>query len=119
MFSGRLNTIPVQYYSKKHIFATMKESILIIGSNGQIGTELANALRSKHGSDNVITSDIRPPEHSESHERFETIDVLDQPALKNLFIKYEPTQVYLLAALLSATGEQYPKKAWELNMNGL
>ncbi len=97
----------------------MKQSILIIGSNGQIGTELANALRSKYGSENVITSDIRRPEHVEIHENFEIIDVLDQPALQSMFEKHKPTQVYLLAALLSATGEQYPKKAWELNMNGL
>jgi len=97
----------------------MKESILIIGSNGQIGTELANALRSKYGSENVVTSDIRRPERIDSFEKFEIIDVLDQPALQVLFEKHKPTQVFLLAALLSATGEQYPKKAWELNMNGL
>ncbi len=97
----------------------MKDTIIIIGSNGQIGTELAIALRKKFGVSNVITSDIREPQQIGSDEKFETINVLDKEGLKNLFIKYKPTQVYLLAAMLSAVGEQYPQKAWDLNMNGL
>ncbi|SJN20261.1 UDP-glucose 4-epimerase related protein [Sphingobacterium sp. JB170] len=91
----------------------------MIGANGQIGTELAVALRQKFGSENVITSDLREPRSPKEGEIFEIINVLDKPALKALFEKYKPTQVYLLAAMLSATGEQYPMKAWDLNMNGL
>lgn len=97
----------------------MKETIIILGSNGQIGTELAIALRTKFGVENVITSDIREPKSIGEGEIFETINVLDKEGIKNLFEKYKPTQVYLLAAMLSATGEQYPQKAWDLNMNGL
>lgn len=97
----------------------MKESIIIIGSNGQIGTELANALRQKFGQKNVLTTDIRQPKDLDSEDHFEEIDVLNQEALESLFQRHQPTQVYLLAALLSAVGEQYPKKAWDLNMVGL
>lgn len=91
----------------------------MIGANGQIGSELAAALRQKFGNENVITSDIREPNNRKEGEIFETINVLDKEALKALFEKYKPTQIYLLAAMLSATGEQYPQKAWDLNMNGL
>lgn len=97
----------------------MKESIIIIGSNGQIGTELAHTLRKTYGNTAVITSDIRQPEHLAEEEIFENIDVLQKEDLRQLFVKYKPTQVYLLAAMLSATGEQHPRKAWDLNMNGL
>lgn len=97
----------------------MKERIIIIGANGQIGSELAVALRQKFGTGNVITSDIRHPETLKEGEIFETINVLDKEALKSLLTKHQPTQIYLLAAMLSATGEQYPQKAWDLNMNGL
>ncbi|GGE10073.1 MULTISPECIES: NAD-dependent epimerase/dehydratase family protein [Sphingobacterium] len=97
----------------------MKEVILMIGANGQIGSELAAALRIKFGNENVITSDIRAPKEIAEGEIFETLNVLDKEAIKALIIKYKPTQIYLLAAMLSATGEQYPQKAWDLNMNGL
>ncbi|MFZ4862632.1 NAD-dependent epimerase/dehydratase family protein [Sphingobacterium sp. Mn56C] len=97
----------------------MKETVIILGSNGQIGTELAIALREKFGVENVVTTDIREPQNLGSHDIFHPINVLDKEALKALFLTYKPTQVYLLAAMLSATGEQYPQKAWDLNMNGL
>lgn len=97
----------------------MEESIIIIGSNGQIGTELAAALRNKFGKDSVLSCDINPPSQADPSANFETLDVLDKKALRALYEKRKPTQVYLLAALLSATGEQFPKKAWELNMDGL
>src|SRR5690606_36311963 len=97
----------------------MEERIIIIGSNGQIGTELAGALREIHGSNAVITSDIRPPAIDNPLEIFEQTDVLDKVSLQQIFRKHQPTQVYLLAAMLSATGEKYPRKAWDLNMDGL
>lgn len=97
----------------------MKEVILMIGANGQIGSELAAALRIKFGNENVITSDIREPKEIAEGEIFETLNVLDKEAIKALILKYKPTHIYLLAAMLSATGEQYPQKAWDLNMNGL
>jgi nucleoside-diphosphate-sugar epimerase len=97
----------------------MEEAIIIIGSNGQIGTELAATLRTIHGNQAIITADINRPLIVNEDEQFELIDVLDVPALQELFKKYKPTQVYLLAAMLSATGEKFPRKAWDLNMNGL
>jgi len=97
----------------------MKESIIILGSNGQIGIELAAALRLKYGDDSVLTTDIRTPNDQTPDGNFKIVDVLDKEALNNLFKQHRPTQVYLLAALLSATGEQFPKKAWKLNMDGL
>ncbi len=97
----------------------MEEQIIIIGSNGQIGTELAIALRAKFGKNQVVTADIREPQTTVSDGPFEIIDVLDKVALHQLFTKYRPTQVYLLAAMLSATGEKHPRQAWDLNVNGL
>lgn len=97
----------------------MEESIIIIGSNGQIGTELAIALRAIYGNQAIITADINRPLIVNEDEQFEMIDVLDNQALQNIFKKYKPTQVYLLAAMLSATGEKFPRQAWDLNMNGL
>ncbi|MCD0486625.1 NAD-dependent epimerase/dehydratase family protein [Pedobacter sp. MC2016-14] len=98
----------------------MIEKILVLGSNGQIGTELVTALRSGYGVDNVVACDIRRPDYDiKNSGPFEFVNVLEKDTLNNIFQKYKPTQVYLLAALLSATGEQNPKLAWDLNMNGL
>ncbi|RYE38623.1 MAG: NAD-dependent epimerase/dehydratase family protein [Sphingobacteriales bacterium] len=98
----------------------MQEIILVVGSNGQIGTELVNALRKIYGSSSVVACDIRRPDYEDKHGGpFEFVNVLEKDVLKQIFKKYKPTQVYLLAALLSATGEQNPKLAWDLNMNGL
>lgn len=97
----------------------MSETIIIIGSNGQIGTELAISLREIYGSEAVITADIRPPLNYTKDERFVQIDVLDKKKLTEIYKQYKPTQVYLLAAMLSATGEKHPRLAWDLNMNGL
>jgi len=93
------------------------EQILVIGSSGQIGTELIARLREIHGTDNVIAADVKTP--SASNGPFENLDVLNRDQLNGIFGKYRITQVYLLAAILSATGEKYPMKAWDLNMNGL
>ncbi len=98
----------------------MQENILVIGANGQIGTELVNYLRSVYNSDDVVACDIRRPDYDTKNAGpFEFVNVLDKENLKNIYQKYKPKQVYLLAAILSATGEQNPKLAWDLNMNGL
>lgn len=98
----------------------MQETIVVIGSNGQIGTELVTALRKIYGDGHVIACDIRRPDYDiKNAGPFEFVNVLEKDILKLIFQKYKPTQVYLLAALLSATGEQNPKLAWDLNMNGL
>ena len=85
----------------------MKERILIIGSSGQIGTELVMELRKMYGNNNVIASDIRPSSDEVMQSGpFETLDILDEQLLRTIVKKYKVTQVYLLAALLSATAEK-------------
>jgi len=98
----------------------MKKRILIIGACGQIGTELTNFLREKYGSHKVVASDIREgdDELMESGP-FEVLDAMDYDAVQDVVINYEITDVYLMAAMLSATGEKFPMKAWNLNMNSL
>jgi nucleoside-diphosphate-sugar epimerase len=98
----------------------MHDTIVVLGSNGQIGTELVSELRKNYGDSQVIACDIRRPDYDiKNAGPFEFVNVLEKDTLKSIFQKYKPTQVYLLAALLSATGEQNPKLAWDLNMNGL
>ncbi|MFZ6801268.1 NAD-dependent epimerase/dehydratase family protein [Undibacterium sp. Di24W] len=94
------------------------ERILVIGANGQIGSELVDALAAKHGAENVIAADISPTSLYGA-KIYEVVDVLDNELLAKIHDKYEITQVYQLAALLSATGEKAPLKAWTLNMDGL
>ena len=98
----------------------MSEKILVIGANGQIGTELVVNLRGSFGEEAVIASDINASEHHLIKDGpFELVNVLDKTVLEAVFEKHAPTQVYLLAAILSATGEKHPKMAWDLNMTGL
>ncbi len=94
------------------------ERILVIGANGQIGSELVEALTAQHGAENVIAADIGP-RSGFGVKRYEPIDVLDRKGVAHIVETYHVTQVYQLAALLSVTGEQAPLKAWDLNMNGL
>ena len=95
----------------------MKERILIVGSSGQIGTELVMELRNMYGNNNVIASDIR----SSSIEVMESgpfvkLNIMDEKLLRDIVKKYKITQVYLLAALLSATAEKNIELGWSLNM---
>ena len=94
------------------------ERILIIGANGQIGSELVSALADKHGAQNVIASDIGD-NNLYGAARYTRLDVLDKDSLARLVAGEGITQVYQLAAMLSATGEKAPLKAWTLNMDGL
>lgn len=93
------------------------KTILITGANGQIGTVLTEALRERFGTENVIATDIRKPDTSDGP--FELLDVLDKDRFDEVIRKYEVGEVYHLAAILSAKGEQNPKWAWEINMTGL
>lgn len=95
-----------------------EDKILIIGASGQIGIELAQELSLLYGSSNVIASDLKPIS-ALTNNAFEKLDVLDKDALLNVVKKHSITHIYLLAALLSATGEQNPMFAWKLNMEGL
>jgi len=97
-----------------------KEKVLIVGAGGQIGVELALALRNVYGNDNVIASDIK-----EAHPilrdsgPYAMLNAMDAAAMLDLIKKEGITQVYLLAAVLSATGEKDPKRAWDINMQSL
>ncbi|CAL2090126.1 Uncharacterized epimerase/dehydratase SAR0558 [Tenacibaculum sp. 190524A05c] len=98
----------------------MADTILILGACGQIGTELTQSLREIHGNENVIASDIRYGDDEFVKEGpFEIIDATDREKILEVIQKYNISQVYLMAAMLSATAEKYPQKAWELNMNSL
>ncbi|HMW38932.1 MAG: NAD-dependent epimerase/dehydratase family protein [Saprospiraceae bacterium] len=96
----------------------MNTRILILGSNGQIGTVLAESLRTKYGRDQVICSDIREPK-LQADGPFRLIDVLDSKAIEQVIQEENINQVYHLAALLSARGEQNPSLTWQINMQGL
>ena len=94
--------------------------ILIIGACGQIGTELTHRLRAEYGNDNVIASDIRKLNTDiVNNGIFEVVNALDYNQIEHLVEQYEITDVYLMAALLSATAEKNPAFAWDLNMNSL
>ncbi|MDE3255379.1 MAG: NAD-dependent epimerase/dehydratase family protein [Bacteroidota bacterium] len=96
------------------------EKILLLGSCGQIGVELTLALRAQYGNDAVIATDIKE-EHPllKGSGPFYQVDVMDINAVLALVKKESITQIYLLAALLSATGEKMPLKAWDINMTSL
>jgi len=91
--------------------------ILVTGANGQIGSVLTAALREAYGTQTVLATDIRRPLAQEGP--FEILDVLYPTKLRELVSKYEVKQVYHLAAILSAKGEQHPQQAWDINMRGL
>jgi len=98
----------------------MKSRILILGACGQIGTELTTALRQKHGNHKVIASDIREGDQEMMQSGpFEIVDATNYEDLENIVIQYEISEVYLMAAMLSATAEKFPAKAWQLNMSSL
>ena len=98
----------------------MNEKILVIGASGQIGIELVLELRKIYGSSNVIASDIKtPPYEIMEGGPYELLDVLNKNQIAAVVNKHHITQIYLLAALLSATAEQHPKAGWSLNVDGL
>ena len=91
---------------------------LIVGANGQIGTELTVALAARHGQAAVVTSDLAP-EGRVVGVQHEMLDATEASALTEIVERHGITQIYLLAAALSARGEQHPQWAWDLNMKGL
>ena len=94
--------------------------ILVIGAGGQIGSELTHKLRDLYGQENVIASDIGYHNtYIVNSGIFEIVDAQDYDSIKVCIDKHQIDTVYLLAAMLSATGEKYPMKAWDLNMNSL
>jgi len=97
-----------------------KDTILLIGASGQIGTDLTMSLRAIYGASHVVASDIKSAstEVMESGP-FEQLDIMDPVRLNEIVLKYKVTQVYLLAALLSATAEKNIELGWALNMRSL
>jgi nucleoside-diphosphate-sugar epimerase len=98
----------------------MSKKILIIGACGQIGTELTHKLRAIYGVENVIASDIRKLNNDVVNSGpFEVVNAIDFNQIEHIVEEYKIDDVYLMAALLSATAEKNPAFAWDLNMNSL
>src|SRR3954464_2459265 len=98
----------------------VKEKILVIGASGQIGVELTLALRKIYGNSGVVASDLREEnELLKGTGPYVSLDVMNKEMLHVQVIRQNVTQIYLLAAILSATGEKNPGLAWHLNMQGL
>jgi threonine 3-dehydrogenase len=91
------------------------KNILVIGAGGQIGTVLVEKLKTLFGDKNVFATDLR----ENKDENIIGLDVLDKPALEKCIEAHQITEIYHLAAILSAKGEQNPKWAWDVNMGGL
>ncbi|WP_343487157.1 NAD-dependent epimerase/dehydratase family protein [Allomuricauda sp. d1] len=98
----------------------MQKPILILGACGQIGTELTLELRNRFGGTTVIASDIRNGSDTLMQSGpFELLDATDYDAIEDTVMHYEIDEIYLMAAMLSATAEKFPMRAWNLNMNSL
>ena len=95
------------------------QRVLVIGAGGQLGSELTQGLWRLYGKQNVVATDVKPAEGILASGDFEMLDVLNIEQLQNLVSRNRFTQIYHLAAMLSATGEKNPKLAWRLNMEGL
>jgi threonine 3-dehydrogenase len=114
-FAGGIRTphslTKLEHHSMKH------DQILVIGAGGQIGSVLTEALREVHGPDHVVATDLHPLEGHDGPT--EILDALDGQALEELVKKHRISQIYHLAAILSATGEKNPMLAWDVNMRSL
>ncbi len=95
------------------------DRILVTGALGQLGTELVVALQGKYGSENVFATDIHTPLNNNFEGNFLTLDVLDKRSISELIRRHDITQIYHLAAILSANAEKSPELAWRINMDGL
>lgn len=95
-----------------------KEKILVTGANGQLGTELVEELRKVYGVDQVLATDIQSGTELAEKGPFQVLNVLDQSGLKEIVHSWQPTQIFHLAAILSAAAEKNPALAWEVNITG-
>ena len=96
-----------------------KNKILVIGSSGQIGTDLCLSLERIYGAENIICSDLNPPKEKNQNKKFLKLDVLDNEMLTRKVKEENISEIYLLAASLSALAEKNVLSSWELNMNSL
>ena len=92
-------------------------AILVTGANGQIGTILTRTLRNIYGQEQVIASDIIRPNYDD--DPFLMLDILNVQRIREIIEDFEITEIYHLAAILSANGEWNPLKTWNVNLNGL
>ncbi len=97
------------------------KKILVTGTLGQIGTELVRELSKRYGKENVVSSDIRPDAENKvtPYSTFEILDCTNAVAVERIVAKHKPDTIYHLAAILSATAEADPKRAWHINMDSL
>lgn len=100
-----------------NLTAMSNEKILITGANGQIGSVLSQQLRKRYGTNNVLATDIRTPQHQDGP--FEILNVMDQQRWLEIIKQHKITQIYHLVAILSASGEKKPHKTWDLNITSL
>lgn len=115
-----LISAPFLIHLPNFLLVMVKDKILVIGASGQIGVELTLALRKIYGNANVIASDLREQNPLlEGTGPYVSLDVMNKEMLHVQVIRQNITQIYLLAAILSATGEKNPNLAWNLNMTGL
>ena len=95
------------------------ERILVTGALGQLGIELTTELQDLYGAENVVVTDIHPPLNKSFEGQFVALDVLEQDSIKKIIKEHGITQIYHLAAILSANAEKNPALAWKINMDGL
>ncbi|MCF6358303.1 MAG: NAD-dependent epimerase/dehydratase family protein, partial [Draconibacterium sp.] len=95
------------------------ERILVTGALGQLGTELVRALQNKFGAEHIFATDINLLKDNKIDGNFSTLDVLDKVSIQKFILRNGITQVYHLAAMLSAKAEATPSLAWQINMDGL
>lgn len=115
-----LNVIFACFITEPQQNFMQKEKILVIGASGQIGVELTLALRKIYGNSNVVASDLREENDLlKGSGPYVSLDIMNKEMLHVQVIRQNITQIYLLAAILSATGEKNPNLAWNLNMQGL
>lgn len=92
----------------------MNTTILVIGANGQVGKVLTKELQNKYGKERIIASDLKKSDDSDGI--FEVIDATNFNRIKEVVIQYKVTQIYHLAAILSAKGEENPLVTWDINV---
>ena len=98
----------------------MDNNILVIGSSGQIGSELVMKLREIYGNDHVFATDIKQPtKEVRKSGPFQILDVLDFNNLLHFLVRFNITEIYNLAAVLSGNAEKIPLQAWDINMKAL
>jgi len=96
-----------------------RDNVLVIGARGQIGVELTQSLRKLYGSSNVVAADLGPSSPGSDSGPYVQLDVLEREELGAVITRYDISQIYLLAARLSAAAERLPQEAWNVNMLGL